>query len=223
VGKRLYHRRLLAQLSATIDGLVTAYARRFPLRLGIPKEEARRRCKFPGGSAEWNAVCQHLAGQSDWVVAGDRIAVTPEGPALEPEMAAAVAAAGRELAAFGLDWPGLDEWVEGSAAFAGAAADPRLREFKAPEVLRHLVDHGHAVAVSNEYHVATAARQDLLRRLGEYFEREAELPFAVFRELSGLTRKLGIPMLEHLDQAGVTVRAGDVRRAGPALEHTGDD
>ena len=28
------------------------------------------------------------------------------------------------------------------------------------------------------------------------------------RELSGLTRKLGIPMLEYLDQTGVTVRAG---------------
>ena len=42
-----------------------------------------------------------------------------------------------------------------------------------------------------------------------------ELAFATFRELSGLTRKLGIPMLEYLDQTGVTVRKGDVRRGRP--------
>ena len=45
-----------------------------------------------------------------------------------------------------------------------------------------------------------------------------ELAFGTFRELSGLTRKLGIPMLEHLDETGRTRRDGDVRRAGPNLE-----
>ena len=47
---------------------------------------------------------------------------------------------------------------------------------------------------------------------------KTDLAFAAFRELSGLTRKLGIPMLEYLDQTGVTVRKGDIRVAGPALE-----
>ncbi len=218
VGKRLYHRELLDQLAGKIDEMVTAYAGRFPLRLGIPKEEARRKCKFPGGSAEWSAVCQQLAGQTGWVVAGDRIAGTLEGPVLPAAMTGAVARAAEELAGFGLEWPGLEEWAEQSPVFQAAAADPALREFKGPEVIRHLVDHGHAVAVTNDYHVATAARQDLLARLADYFASHDELPFAVFRELSGLTRKLGIPMLEHLDQTGVTVRAGDLRRAGPALQ-----
>jgi len=54
-------------------------------------------------------------------------------------------------------------------------------------------------------------------RLRAHFGAEPELTFARFRELSGLSRKLGIPMLEHLDQAGLTVRIGDNRRAGPAL------
>ena len=43
------------------------------------------------------------------------------------------------------------------------------------------------------------------------------MAFAEFRDLSGLTRKLGIPMLEFLHQNGLTVRDGDIRRAGPAL------
>ena len=54
--------------------------------------------------------------------------------------------AAAELRAFGLDWPGLDNWAAGSPIFKAAAADPALKDFKPPEVLRHLVDHGHAVA-----------------------------------------------------------------------------
>jgi selenocysteine-specific elongation factor len=217
VGKRLYHRQLLDELSGKIGELVNGYARNFPLRVGIPKEEARRKCKFPGGSAEWSAVCQALSGQGSWAVAGDRIGVTSEGPPLPEALARAVSRAAAELDAFGLAWPGLDEWAAGSKVFQDAGGDPALREFKPAEVLRYLVDHGYAVAISNDYHVAAVARQDLLVRLTEHFQKEADLPFAEFRALSGLTRKLGIPMLEHLDQTGMTVREGDVRRAGPAL------
>lgn len=223
VGKRLYHRQLLEDLSGSVAGLVAVYSARFPLRIGIPKEEARRKCKFPGGSAEWNAVCQQLAEQGDWVVAGDRIAASADGPPLTPAMSAAIVGAAAELTAFGLNWPGLDEWEENSAVFRSAGADSALREFKPPEVLRHLVDHGYAVAVSNDYHVATSAWQELLVRLVKHFNSGAELPFSEFRELSGLTRKLGIPMLEHLDQMGMTVRDGDLRRAGPALENLVED
>jgi len=218
VGKRVYHRGLLAELATRVGDLVADYAARFPLRLGIPREEARRRCRFQGGTGEWNAVCAALAGDADWVVAGDRIAPAAEGPALEPALAEAVAGAARELEGFGLDWPGLENWAEESATFRAAAGDPRLREFKPAEVIRHLAEHGRAVAVNNEYHVSAKAFADLLEGLRGYFRDHEELPFATFRELSGLTRKLGIPMLEHLDQTGVTVRAGDVRRAGPALE-----
>jgi len=218
VGKRIYHRALLTELSGKIADLVTAYAARFPLRLGIPREEARRKCKFKGGTAEWNAVCNTLAGEADWKVAGDRIGLSAEGPTLSETMLGAVARAADELRGFGLDWPGLENWTDDSPAFRAAGSDPALKEFKPGEVLRHLVDHGHAVAINNEYHVATPAWDQLLGKLRDYFGKEEEMAFATFRDLSGLTRKLGIPMLEHLDQTGVTIRTGDVRRAGPALE-----
>jgi len=217
VGKRVYHRELLTSLGIKIAELVATYAERFPLRLGLPKEEARRKCKFNGGVGEWNALCQTLAPDHDWVVVGDRIGATPHGPDLSEPMLAAVGSAAGELAVFGLDWPGLDRWVDESAVFRRAAADPALREFKPAEVVRHLAEHGHAVSISNDYLVAAPALQALLGKLREHFASGGELPFAGFRELSGLTRKLGIPMLEYLDQHGMTVRTGDVRQAGPEL------
>ena len=70
-GKRVYHRTLLARPGRAASGsLLVDYSRRFPLRLGMPKEEARRRCKFKGGPPEWNAICQTLAAAGGWVLAG---------------------------------------------------------------------------------------------------------------------------------------------------------
>ena len=218
VGKRLYHRGLVEELSAKIAELVTAYAKKFPLRLGIPKEEARRKVKFKGGANEWNAITQSLDEGASWVVVGDRIGLTDQGPKLTTAMDKALATAAKELQAFGLSWPGMDNWAEESRVFRAAAKDPALGEFKPAEVTRHLVDHGHAEAINNEYLVATDAWHNLQGKLRDYFATESDMAFATFRELSGLTRKLGIPMLEYLDQTGVTVRRGDLRVAGPALE-----
>ncbi len=218
VGKRLYLGELLDELASRIAGLVGEYSERFPLRLGIPKEETRRKCKFKSGVAEWNALCLAMEQAGVWQVVGDRIVLSVEGPELSIEMQQAVHEAAAELGAFGLNWPGLDNWVAESRVFKKAAGSGPLKEFKPQEVLRHLVDHNLAIAINNEYLVSPAAYEEVLVFLRKQFADEGEMAFAVFRQLSGLTRKLGIPMLEHLDHVGMTVRQGDVRVAGATLE-----
>jgi len=217
VGTRIYHRGLMEDLATSIGAKVAEYALRFPLRLGVPKEECRKKCKFKGSANEWSAVCLALAEPAGWVVAGDRIGPTAAGPALAPDLAAAVEQAAAEVAAFGLDWPGLDNWAAESTVFRAAARSGALPDFKPAEVVRHLVDHGQLVAITNDYHVASAALDGLRAKLHDHFAATDEMAFGEFRALSGLTRKLGIPMLEYLDHTGYTVRVGDVRRAGPAL------
>jgi selenocysteine-specific elongation factor len=217
VGKRVYDRETAATLRERLAGMVAEYGARFPLRLGLPKEEARRRCRFKGGANEWNALLQALARPGDWIVAGDRIALSADGPPLPDGMAEAVAAVAAELRDRVLDWPGGDAFAEASPTFAAVRDRAGYAEFKPLEVLRHLTDHGLAVAVNNEYFVHADAMSGLVADLRTHFAGSEELNFAGFRELSGLTRKLGIPMLEYLDENGLTVRDGDIRRAGPAL------
>jgi selenocysteine-specific elongation factor len=224
VGERLYGRDVLAAEASAIKTLIAGYAERFPLRLGIGKEEVRRRRGFAGGAAEWNALCQALAPLGGWVVAGGRIAATVEGPTLPPDLAAAVQRRERTVAGYRLQWPGLAAFAEQVAAGETATAAARGAETspwpKPEEFLRHLVDRGRAVQIASDYYVHRESFAELKSRLREHFEREPELSFAGFRELSGLTRKLGIPLLEYLDQTGVTSRTGDVRVAGSRLDET---
>jgi len=212
VGKKVYDRGLLQGEAEAIAGLVRAYAKRFPLRLGMPREEVRRRRKFPGTTPEWTALLQTMSAMGGWVVAADRLAVGPEGPPLPEDLARGVALREEALRELGLEWPGTDAFAE-----RVRQAPPPPPDQGEEEYLRHLVDHGRAIAIASDYHVHRDAREALLAQLRARFAAEPELTFADFRELSGLTRKLGIPMLEHLDQAGFTLRRGDVRVAGPHL------
>jgi selenocysteine-specific elongation factor len=219
VGKKVYDRALLQGEAEAIAGLVRAYAKRFPLRLGMPREEVRRRRKFPGTTPEWTALLQTLAGLGGWVVAADRLAVSPDGPPLADDLARGVAAREEAMRGLGLAWPGTEAFADLPAV---RQAPPPPADQGEEEYLRHLVDHGQAIAVGSDYFVHRDARADLLKALRDHFAADAELTFAAFRELSGLTRKLGIPMLEHLDHEGLTLRRGDVRTAGPDLQETTD-
>ena len=199
VGKRLYDRTLAEAAARTIDALAREAYDQNPLRGGVSKEEARRRVKFSAGNAEWNALIEALAAERGWVTAGDRIG--PAGAAeLPARMRAAVDAVETALREAGL--PGTD------AAGLGDDAD---------EPLRYLMAGGRAVAVTPEYHVHVDALTELRSVLRTYFETEGNFKFADFRGLTGLSRKLGIPMLEYLDANKLTRRVGDLRVAGPAL------
>lgn len=213
IGRRIYARALVEAESAAIGEIVRAYAERFPLRLGMPREEIRRRRKFKGTTPEWNALLQILADLGGWVLVADRIAVAPQGPPLAPEITAGVAARESALRACGLDWPGLSAFGE-----SVRHAPPPPAGQGEEEYLRHLVDQGRAVQIASDYLVHRDAIAELVAKLRRHFGGQRELTFAEFRELSGLSRKLGIPMLEHLDQTGRTSRTGDARVAGPSLQ-----
>jgi selenocysteine-specific elongation factor len=217
VGKRLYDRELMINLATQITEKVDDYAERFPLRLGIPKEECRRKCKFKAGPNEWHAICVNLSADAKWEVIDDRIGQTASGPLLSSEMKDAIAQATAELRAFGLNWPGLEGWAEASPTFRNTARVKATKAFEPAEVIRHLVDHGVAIGLSNEFYIASEGMEDVLAKLREYFTTNDAIAFGEFRELTGLTRKLGIPLLEYLDANGRTQRDGDVRRAGPSL------
>jgi selenocysteine-specific elongation factor len=56
-----------------------------------------------------------------------------------------------------------------------------------------------------------------------WFSTRVELAVGDLKELLGLTRKHAIPLLELLDQRGLTARKGNARVAGPALSDAKKD
>ncbi len=79
-------------------------------------------------------------------------------------------------------------------------------------VLRILLEEGTLVKVSEEFYYARTAMDDLVGRVREFFAANQEMGPQEFRDITGLTRKFAIPVLEYLDKEKITMRIGDKRQ-----------
>ncbi|MFO7718069.1 MAG: SelB C-terminal domain-containing protein, partial [Desulfohalobium sp.] len=97
---------------------------------------------------------------------------------------------------------------------------PNLREVlaeldvshkEAEPVLRLLAEAGELVKVKEDLYFAPEAIEDLKKQVREYFQTQQSMNPTDFKDLTGLSRKYTIPLLEFLDREKVTMRVGDVR------------
>ncbi len=87
----------------------------------------------------------------------------------------------------------------------------------AQPVYKLLMDQGLIARVKEDMYFAVAALDGLKATVAGYFAANRELGPQDFRELTQLSRKFAIPLLEYLDKEKVTMRVGDKRlaRGGP--------
>ncbi|MBW6519973.1 MAG: selenocysteine-specific translation elongation factor [Desulfoarculaceae bacterium] len=85
------------------------------------------------------------------------------------------------------------------------------QETMVKEVLALLLRQGRLVKISESlyYHIDTI--DGLARELIAFISREGEIDAPRFKELTGLTRKFSIPLLEYFDKIKLTIRVGDTR------------
>lgn len=84
---------------------------------------------------------------------------------------------------------------------------------EAAEVLRLLAQQGELVKIKEDLFFSRQAWEEIRAKVAEYFAEHEEMAPGDFRDLTSLSRKYAIPLLEHLDKERVTVRVGDKRLA----------
>jgi len=80
------------------------------------------------------------------------------------------------------------------------------------QMYRLLMEEGVLIKVSEEFYYSKAAMDDLVGRVREFFAANQEMGPQDFRDITGLTRKFAIPVLEYLDKEKITMRIGDKRQ-----------
>jgi selenocysteine-specific elongation factor len=87
-----------------------------------------------------------------------------------------------------------------------------IEKARAEKILQILLREKVLVRVSTELVVHGAALEKLAGMLKEYKKTKGErIGVPSFKEMTGVSRKYAIPLLEHLDRQRVTRRAGDER------------
>ncbi len=105
-------------------------------------------------------------------------------------------------------------------------AGPTQKEFlelyranpEAADMLQLLLAEGAAVRIPPDILLHGRMPEVLHGKVAEFFRRRPEMTVADLKEVVGVSRKQGVPLLEYLDRQLWTTRIGDVRGPGPKLE-----
>jgi selenocysteine-specific elongation factor len=127
-------------------------------------------------------------------LAGRSVQLTPEESAAKDKIAAAFERAGLAV-------PDAAQVLSGL----------RLDRARAEKILQLLLKEGTLVRVTQDLIFHAQALSRLKENVRAQKEKSNRMDVAVFKTLTGLTRKYAIPLLEYLDRERVTRRAGDER------------
>ena len=187
----------LTAIREAIDALHAAN----PLLPGIPKQELRARA----GNARaeiFEAALEELLKSRAIVISGDLVQRAGREIALAPEETRAKELIEREFANAGLAVP----------SFAVVLAKLPVEARRAQKILQILLREKVLVKVADDLVFHQIALKNLRETLVKYRkERGPRLPIGTFKELTGVSRKYAIPLLEYLDREHLTRRVGDER------------
>jgi selenocysteine-specific elongation factor len=185
-----------------IAARVEKFQRENPLLPGIAREDLRSSLGRPVRAETFRSAVEELVAQKKLELRADVIKRTGSAIMLEPEEAQA------------------KEQIE--KAFAGAGlAVPAVREVlsklpveakRAERILQILLRDRILVRVTLELVFHRDSLAQLREQLSAYQKSKGDrISVPAFKELTGITRKYAIPLLEYLDRERVTRRAGDER------------
>lgn len=193
-------KRTMQKLSRAIENELLSFHAQNPTATGIAKEALRSRCMPRCAAPTFDAVLAAACAQGHAVAENGQVSHPQAGAgARKLEEQAANALTG-VLAAAGPKPPSVSD------LFAQADLAPK-QGYKA---LAALERDGRAVKVSDEFYfdadAYTTLEQAVRNKLTAGPASAADL-----KDAMGVSRKHAIPLLEHLDDAGITRRTGDAR------------
>lgn len=171
-----------------------------PLVSGINKEELR--AQTGAGQVAFAAILQQLVQETKLAVSGDLVSLAGRGVVMKDEEAESKKKIDEAFAAAGLKVPALNEVLGGL----------KIDKVRAQKIVTLMLRDKVLTKVSDELVFHRSALEELRKRVAAHKSKSATIDVATFKELTGVSRKYAIPLLEYLDRERVTKRVGDTRQ-----------
>jgi selenocysteine-specific elongation factor len=183
----------------TVIGTLAAFHDANPLVAGISKEELRERLGLEPDV--FSGVLEALAREKRIEVVGEQVRAAGRGVVMKDEEAESKRQIEQAFATAGLKVPALKEVLAGL----------RVDQARAQKIVTLLLREKVLVKLSDELVFHRNALESLRRSIAQQKTKSPRLDVAGFKDLTGVTRKYAIPLLEYLDREHVTRRVGDER------------
>jgi selenocysteine-specific elongation factor len=198
---RLYaHKDVLGALDAKVLARLREHSQRDSIEPSMAREELRQRAGAPPQKLFAKALAS-LAERGELRADAERV----HPPGVTAKLSGPDADAQERLAGVlegaGLSPPRADELP----ALIGQTPQ------RTQALLKALAGSGRASKVSEELWFGATPLMDLRRRVLSHLSQHGSIDAQSFKELTGLTRKFAIPLLEYFDREKLTLRIGDKR------------
>src|SRR3989449_4089486 len=194
--------KLFEEVRKKITDKVERFQKENPLLPGITREDLRASLGKRVRGETFRAALDELVTQKKLDAPGELVKKAGSEIALLPEEAKAKEQIEAAFASAGLAVPSVKE------VLAKLTVEAKRTE----KLLQILLREKNLVRVSPELVFHRQALSDLREQLTSYKKAKGgRISVPVFKELTGITRKYAIPLLEYLDRERVTRREGDER------------
>jgi selenocysteine-specific elongation factor len=191
---------MLEELKSRIVSAARDFHKKDPLVGGISKEELR--AQVDAVPEVFETAAAMLVREKNLEVVGDLVRLPGQGVQMKDEEAESKKKIEDAFATAGLKVPALQEVIAGL----------RVDKVRAQKIVTLLLREKILIKVSDELVFHRGALEQLRQQMAAYKMKSAKIDVAKFKELTGVTRKYAIPLLEYLDRERVTKRVGDVRQ-----------
>jgi selenocysteine-specific elongation factor len=199
VGDLLVHAPAIEGLKLFIGSAVADFHQANRLVSGIGKEELRKQVQ--ASTTIFAAVVEMLVREKKLELTGDLVHLPGRGVVMKDEEAESKQIIETAFASAGLKVPALKD------VLAGLKVD----KTRAQKIVTLLLREKVLIKVSEDLVFHHGALDDLRQRMAAEKVKSPRIDVARFKDLTGVSRKYAIPLLEYLDREHVTRRMGDAR------------
>jgi len=200
--QRLVAAPVVKKLGRAILDLLESYHRANPLKSGLASEELRSQLKIPVDRKLFQFTLNTLLKNKSIVQENAEVRLTGHEVVLqvdEQEMQEKITGLYKKA---GLRPPNLKDVLTDFAEFP----EKQIRQ-----VIDLLLQKGTLVKINEALIFHADEVEKLARNVTDFICRQGEIDAPRFKELTGLTRKYSIPLLEYFDKIKLTIRVGDKR------------
>jgi selenocysteine-specific elongation factor len=200
IADRLLDPPALAIAKAHVLSSIDAFHQRNPLVPGISKQELLETNPLP--PEVFAAILQFLIQEKKIDVVGETVRVAGRGVVMKDEEAESKKIIEQAFAMTGLKVPALKDILTGL----------KVDRVRAQKIVTLLLRDKVLIKISDELVFHRDALEQLRRQIAAYKSSSPKIDVGKFKELTGVSRKYAIPLLEYLDRERVTRRVGDERQ-----------
>ncbi|MFP3868534.1 MAG: selenocysteine-specific translation elongation factor [Desulfobacteraceae bacterium] len=192
----------IQELQDQIRQQLSDFHQRQPLKMGLAKEELRRKLPPAMDVRLFNYLLQNLEHQQQVVIDRELVRQASHRIVLGGEQESLLKRLEELYRQGGLTPP----------TFKDTLAALNTDKSRAQELINLLVAQGQLVKVKEDLFFHQQTMAGLKNTLVDYLKDQGEISVPQFKDLTNTSRKYTIPLLEYFDAARVTVRVGDSRR-----------